>query len=68
MSATRSFRACEHEVEAQIRVRTPLATVEPVIEASDLEPDEKAAVWLACWSLIGLEADHQQVEGPASLG
>ena len=65
---TGSFRACEQEVEAQVRARTPLATVESTIEESGLGPDERAALWLVGWSLIDLEADHQQVEGPASMG
>ena len=68
MPTTRSFRTCEHEVEAQVRIQTPVATVETAIEKSGLGPDEKAALWLASWSLVGLEADHQPVDGPALLG
>lgn len=68
MLAARSFRACEHEVETQVRVHAPRARVETTIEESDLEPNEKAALWLTAWSLVGLEADHEPVEGPVPLG
>lgn len=68
MLTTRSFRDCEHEVETQVRVHAPRAIVETAIEESDLEPSEKAALWLTAWSLVGLGADHEQVEGPAPLG
>ena len=64
----RSFRACEEEVEAQVRARAPLATVETAIEDSGLDPDQQAALWLVGWSLIDLGADHPQVERPPSIG
>ncbi len=68
MRTARSFRACEHEVETQVRVHAPRARVETTIEESDLDPNEKAALWLTAWSLVGLEADHEPVKRPISRG
>lgn len=57
----------QHEVEAMVAAGTAFRLVEDVIEASDLLPDEKAALWMLAWSAVGPQAQEQVARAKLSL-
>jgi hypothetical protein len=54
-------------VEAMVAAGTTFGLVEDVIEASDLRPDEKAALWMLAWSGVGPQAQEQVARAKLSL-
>ena len=60
----RSLHGYRREVEELVRADTPFHEVEATIEEADLPPDEKAALWVLGWSMVGLEAKDQAPERP----
>jgi hypothetical protein len=54
-----SHAAIEHMLQAD----APFAEVEGAIEAADLAPDEKAALWVVAWSSIDRDMSrHPELE------
>lgn len=52
------------EVEDLVRADTPFDEVEATIDEADLMPDDKAALWVLGWSMVGLEAKDPAPERP----
>jgi hypothetical protein len=57
----------QRAVEAMVAAGTALDVVEDVIEASDLQLNEKAALWMLAWSALGPQAQEQVARAKLSL-
>jgi hypothetical protein len=50
-------------IEHMLQAATPFAQVEGAIEATDLTPDEKAALWVLAWSASDRDmSGHPELE------
>jgi hypothetical protein len=50
------------EVEHMADIHVPFGKVEDVIDAAELAWDEKTALWMLAWSLLGPQAQREQAE------
>jgi hypothetical protein len=50
------------EVEHMADTHAPFGQVEDVIDAAELAWDEKTALWMLAWSLLGPQAQREQAE------
>jgi hypothetical protein len=56
-------RGGQAAIEHMLRSDAPFAEVEGAIEAADLAPDEKAALWVVAWSSIDRDMSrHPELE------
>jgi hypothetical protein len=56
-----------NRVEHMADSRTPFGEVEDAIHAAELADDEKAALWMLAWSLLGPRAQRQHAEASLAL-
>jgi hypothetical protein len=66
-TADSSLDLYEREVEAMVEAGTTFSVVEDMIDVSDLLLDEKAALWMLAWSLVGPQAQEQVARAKLSL-
>jgi hypothetical protein len=50
------------EVEHMPNTHVPFGKVEDAIDGAELGWDEKTALWMLAWSLLGPEAQREQAE------
>ena len=61
------FDIYAREVEQMANTFTPLGELENAIDATELAVDEKAALWMLAWSLVGPEIRHEETEAKLAL-
>ena len=61
------FALYREEVERMADAPTPFGELEDAIDETELATDEKAALWMLAWSLIGPEIQREETEAKLAL-
>lgn len=61
------FDLYRDEVEQIADAPTPFGELEDAIDATEFAADEKAALWMLAWSLIGPEVQRKETDARLAL-